>query len=532
MKFAFGTLASLAGTTAPAGLVIRPGAVELLELKGNTVSARASIPLENKTPAHLTAAIQKACETTGIKTKKFAVSILSPDVLLRFFVIPVVPRAEWDGAVQFEARKYIPFKTDELVWDAHVMPSKTSGKLDVIFAAVKKDTFASIEGALNAADVQPTLIEPHSLSMARLTAPDAAKPAGDFVCVVDVEATAAHLSIVRNGVPYLARDLSFSTAPHQPDVGPQETGADPRSQRLLSELSVSIDFFTREYASAGITKIWLFGDESLIAPWCGWLADQLRCPVELGTPLLAPCADRALPLTFASAAGVLSAAKTRRAASLDFLNRTRAKPALSAAKTAKAIPDLSGVLASLKTPQAFVLGSVLAGLLLCVWFIGGGGVDAKRRQLQKLVESASQVGWGLDGMKREELEPVAAKIKPPLALLNQLMDRRVSVAAKLDALARSLPDGVWLTGVTYEDRMEGSAKQQMMRLLVKGACFLGEDGQELSAIQDMESRIKQDPRFFQGFNDGRLEEVAAQKDAQRSYSYRTFQLKCSSERKL
>ena len=72
------------GIKAAAGLVIRPGAVELLELKGKTVSARVSIPLESKAPAYVTAAIRKACETTGIKTKKFAVSILSPDVLLRF----------------------------------------------------------------------------------------------------------------------------------------------------------------------------------------------------------------------------------------------------------------------------------------------------------------------------------------------------------------------------------------------------------------------------------------------------------------
>jgi hypothetical protein len=107
----------------------------------------------------------------------------------------------------------------------------------------------------------------------------------------------------------------------------------------------------------------------------------------------------------------------------------------------------------------------------------------------------------------------------------------VSLAAKLDALARSLPEGVWLTGFLYEDRNDTFEKPQR-RFLMKGACFLGADGPELGAIQALEGRIKQNAAFFKGFTSSRLEEIAAQQDVQQRYTYRTFQLTCSSDRVL
>lgn len=513
-------------------LVIRDQAVELLERTGGGRRAAATthvrVPIE---AGGLAAAIRGALDRAQVTTKRVAVSLPSQEVLLRFFSMPAIPKGEWDSAVQFEARKYIPFKTEELVWDAHVTPSKTSGKLDVIFAAIKREAFTAIQAALTSAQLEPTLLEPRSMSLARLAASEAVAPRGDFVCLVDLESESAHLTIARDGVPYLARDMSFSPAPPQTEGAPEDV-TDPRAQRLLSELSVSIDFFTREYASAGMTKIWLFGEESLIAPWCRWLADQLRCPVALGTPLLAKAASGGLPLSFAAAVGALSATRNRRGASLDFLKRTTAKPATSAARlAAKAVPDAKGLAALLKTPQAAVMACVLAALLMGVWFFGGGRVEAKRRQLRQLTQSAPHVGWALDGMSKEALAPIAANVESQLTLLTQLMDQRVSVAAKMDALARSLPEGVWLTGLTYADRADGSAGQHL-RALVRGACFLGNDGSELDAIQELENRMKRNARFFTGFSTSRLEEIAAQQDYQREYTYRTFQLNCSSEQKL
>ena len=61
---------------------------------------------------------------------------------------------------------------------------------------------------------------------------------------------------------------------------------DPKAQRLLSELRVSLDFFTREHLAATVPRVILVGDEGLLGPWQPWLADQLQCAVEIGSDLL------------------------------------------------------------------------------------------------------------------------------------------------------------------------------------------------------------------------------------------------------
>jgi len=88
---------------------------------------------------------------------------------------------------------------------------------------------------------------------------------------------------------------------------------------------------------------------------------------------------------------------------------------------------------------------------------------------------------------------------------------------------------VWLTGVSFEDRLETSGNSQL-RLVVHGACFLGASGKELSAIQEFEERVKRNPALVSHSSMVNLEQIDAQVDQHRRYTYRTFQLTYRSER--
>ena len=509
---------SLSGTAA--GLVIRANAVELLALRGRRVAAQVRVPIEGKERSHLSQAIRQAVAASGLKLPRLAVAIPTADVLVRFFLMPPLPRAEWDAAIQFEARKYIPFKPDALVWGCHTVESKETQKFEVVFTAIQRHIFQELEAVLAEAEVQPTRIESRSVSLARLAvspkghAPDAKA----FISLVDVEPTHAHLIIARNGVPYLTRDVALTE---------QAAGGegDSKAQRLLSELRVSMDFFTREHPAAAIPRVLLVGDESLIGPWQPWLADQLQCAVEIGSDLLRSRVDGELPLSFASAVGLVRAGYGGTGSSLNLLKRSVAK------STALSPGELrSAIIKELRAPQSLATAGVAAAVIVACWVFGTHQVAQAQRQLEQLVGARPSVGWGLETVDREALQPIQKTATRQLEILRDVVDGRVGVVAKLDALARSLPEGMWITRLTFEEIPDGAGTTQVS-LKVSGACYLQQSGKELSAIRAFEDRVKSTPVLFRGFKTARVEQIKEQVGPHQS-TYQTFQLDCRSGRDL
>ena len=490
---------------------------------------------------------QRTLAEASVPTRKLAVSIPTQDVLCRFFTIPAIPRQEWEAAVPFEARKYIPFKIDELVWDYRIVPSPAAKRLEVIFMAIQRDIFLRFHEALKTAGVQPLVIEPASVSLGRLVSSVARRPSNEFGCLVDVEGEAAHLAIVKNGVPYLTREINLSVSPTPPPpAGPPGTRQDrpaelqpeaaetPAPRRLLTELNVSMDFFMREYPSTTINRVLLFGEEHILEPWCRSLAERLRQPVELGRALMDRCVQDELPLSFASAVGLLQTRRPSRGGSIDLLKRSAVKAPGIRRAPAAALPAaaLAELVTSFKERRTLALTGVLAGaMLLWAWVAGASQVSSVQRHLDELIRSRADVGFGLSGMSEAELSQIKESATAQLAFLRALVDERLSVAEKLDALAGSLPEGVWLTQLAYEGRLDATGKIPA-RLLVGGACFLGEATQELSAIQQFEERLKRNPQFLRGFGAARLDHISVETSEQPKLTYRTFQVNCQPNRNL
>ena len=534
-----------------AGLVIRTGEVEILAMKGKTVTSRVRVAIQGKDDRDLVAAIEQARTAAGLKGKRLAVSMPSQDVLFRFFTVPQVPKSELDSVVQFEARKYIPFRIETIVWSYAATPVKESNQLEIVFSAMSRDLFRQLQDVCIAAGVHPSLMEPRSVSLSRLIPPS--KSPKEFTCLVEVEEDAAHLAIVKDHLPYLTRDILFSRVPDAksepmgeaavgfPSQGvgvagdtaapADAAGPDARVQRLLSELSVSINFFLREYPSTTIDRVVLFGQETVIGPWCAWLAEQLHCQVELGNTVVDSKVEGGLPLTFAPALGLLEAVRRPAAAPLDFLRRSTVKSA-AAQPVQMRLPKISGgdILAAMKTPQG-VMAIILSACLLGGWsFLEGLSVSAERAQLDQLVMARPNLESRLNGMSTKELQGLKDSAESQLKFLKQLIEHRVALAGKLDAVANALPEGLWLTHVSFEDAMTPSGRSQA-RMAIRGACYLGQSDREMGAIHQFEEQVKRDQKFFTGFSVAQVDSIDAQQTPEQR-SYRAFQLNCNPGRAL
>ncbi len=543
MKLSLSTFLPSKPSTA---LVIRPGVVELLCMKGRTSTTRVRVPVKELTSEGLAEAVRSTVAASGRDGRRVAVSIQSPELLIRFFKLPMIPRGEWETAAQFEARKYVPFKVDDLVWDCYVAQGSASSsarpaaagespqQLDVVFAAMLRDAFQQLQRALTTAGVQATVVEPLSVSLARLaflTEKDAA--AHDFMCLVDVEDHRVHLVIARAGMPYLTRDIhvAVAAAPEGESIAPVQV------QQVLSELRVSMDFFLREYPAAHISKVVLFGDDLEAGAWVRVLSGQLSCPVELGSPMISAQVDGELSLTFAAAVGLLGLGVGRGGPTINLLKlKSRTPQPIAPSKPASmfALPNLQVPwLAALlrQRPAVMVPGLVAAivPMVISAW-LGSHQVAVAQQQLTALLRSQRPVGIGLDGLDAAGLEDVRQHAAQQLAFLKQAVDGRVSMAQKLDALARTLPEGVWLTGLAFDGALDLSTGTSRPELTVSGACYLGGGDKELHAIQAFEEEIKRNAALFTGFESAQVGQVNTATDAQQVYTYRTFQLSCLSRR--
>jgi Tfp pilus assembly PilM family ATPase len=93
---------------------------------------------------NIVAALRKGLSKLKAKPEGVYSVLASSDSIIRYFDIPPLPKSEQAQAIKFEAKKYIPFKIDEIVSDFKTLsmpgPKKT---IAVFFMAAAKDKINS-----------------------------------------------------------------------------------------------------------------------------------------------------------------------------------------------------------------------------------------------------------------------------------------------------------------------------------------------------------------------------------------------------
>ncbi len=538
-----------------AGLVLRPSAIEVFEarrgLRGVELVTAVPMPLAaNDRHSDPSEAIRQALAQAKIKSTRLAVSVAGQDVLLRSFVLPLLPKAEWLSAVQFEARKHIPFKTEELVWDFHVTEHRAEKRMDVVFVGIRADTFARIESWLKAAGVTPTFIESQSASLARLTPPVAKAGDAEFVGLVDIGQDTAHIVIAKDQVPYFIRDVDLMIGPPAakapeldapglsvpaavlaaPAAAPmpesESSSPDPRVEMLLSELRLSLDFFTRENPSTSVRRLCLFGDEAALRAWGPWLAQQLGAAVEIGSIPLQQGGRPASPQTACAAGLAMRELQTSRV-KLNFSARPVVAVSAGRPKTGSALHMKLGVklgppaLRPLAAQAAVAL--VVLGLLKAM---GNQQIAAVRQQNADIVRNFPDPGWRLKDRSRTELKGIQDQVNRKVAFLQRLVQQRVSVAEKMSMIAKSLPDGVWLDVVSFNNRSEYERGPGQPKLVLQGACYLINADSQMTSISEFAQRLRRDQTFFRDFATAEVGEITSMVDRNTQAAYKTFRLDC------
>ena len=140
------------------GLYFGPRNISLVEADAKRISNIIHCPiprsetsiLDDKAPETLKMGLllKDELKKNPIESKSVHMVIPGQDFIIRTFHMPVLPQNELHDAVRFEAKKYIPFKVEDLVADFRTFYDKPNRKNLVLFVGIKKDILAKYTGIL------------------------------------------------------------------------------------------------------------------------------------------------------------------------------------------------------------------------------------------------------------------------------------------------------------------------------------------------------------------------------------------------
>ncbi len=237
------------------GIYFGPKAISLVETEGQKVLNNVLIPLqrlsgsgvEEKIPEEIkiAAAIKDELRKNNIEAKDVSLVLLGRDLIIRTFHMPVLPANELYTAVRFEAKKYIPFKVEDLVYDFQVSLDRANRKTLVLFVGVKKenlDKYLSIFAQLN---IKVSCIEYAGFSILRLIQLAKIREKG-ISAVVDIdlaEEDEVNFIVLENGFPLFSRDIIMAGEAVPPEaIQPVKVDLAQSLEKLKVEMRISLDF--------------------------------------------------------------------------------------------------------------------------------------------------------------------------------------------------------------------------------------------------------------------------------------------------
>ena len=214
------------------GLDISSSSVKLVELSlnkaGNLVLERCAIePLERgwitdgnvEKFDEVADAVRRLVKKSGTRTKNVAMALPASAVITKKIILPDgLSDAELEIQVESEANQYIPFSLDEVSLDFCVVgPSAaSSGDVEVLIAASRKEKVQDRQGLAEAAGLKPVVVDVESyasrLATARLIEKLPENGIDTLVALFEVGALATSMQVIKNNDVLYERDQAFGGA--------------------------------------------------------------------------------------------------------------------------------------------------------------------------------------------------------------------------------------------------------------------------------------------------------------------------------
>jgi type IV pilus assembly protein PilM len=214
------------------GLDISSSSVKLVELgrdkAGNLVLERCAIePLERgwitdgnvEKFDEVADAMRRVVKKSGTRTKNVAMALPPSAVITKKIILPGgLSEQDLETQVEAEANQYIPFSLDEVSLDFCVVGPSTSssGDVEVLIAASRKEKVQDRQGLAEAAGLKPMIVDVESyasrLAAGRLIQALPNQGVDTMVALFEVGAFTTSMQVIRSDEVLYDRDQAFGGA--------------------------------------------------------------------------------------------------------------------------------------------------------------------------------------------------------------------------------------------------------------------------------------------------------------------------------
>ncbi|MCM8801483.1 MAG: pilus assembly protein PilM [Candidatus Omnitrophica bacterium] len=487
--------------------------INIVELKGKKVFNNILIPyllissgdeLQEKVPNEIkmVAVLKEKLEKNKILTKEAVVNLAGRELIVRNFDMIAVPKTELSQAVNFEVKKYIPFKTEDLTYDFQAVFDRKIRRRQVLYIGIKKTVLEKYLFILEQLNLKIKAIEYSAFSLLRIVKLSGIhlKGTAGIINVDSQENDEINFFVSDNGFPLFSRDITL--IPEAQALGFKETQSQEKIlERLKTEIRISLDFYQRKFPTKKMSRLLFLCDAQDYTELSAFVKEAgLACELIDISKYTGKQSEFSI--------GFLKAYS----ASLYNLVRTNLKINLLAQHTVyKALDFRKGPFVKERVFSWFSKIRIrpivpILGLLICLGvFING---TFQRKQLEDKIKeiintrSISFKGGSQKNYGYEELATIESEYKRKINTLDRFVKPQIYVTRYLNIFARNIPDNVWLTDLSFK-----RTDTDNIELNLKGYAFLEDSNKELELINTFILRLKSEPDFTRSFKEIYLSSV-------------------------
>jgi type IV pilus assembly protein PilM len=251
----------------------------------------------------------------GVKPGRVQYAVSGHSVFARFIKLPTVDQEKIKRIITFEAAQNVPFPIEEVVWDYQFVGSAAADKIEVVLVAIKADLLEGINGAVEDARLQTTLVDVATMALYNAFRYNYSHLHGCSL-VIDIGARTTNLLFIEPGKifsrslpiggssitsaiakefnePYAAAELrkkqdgfvSLRGDASDPGVARVSKLVRNTMTRLHAEVARSISFYRTQQQGSQPQRVFLCGGTASM-PYLGeFFHEKLQWPVEFFNPL-------------------------------------------------------------------------------------------------------------------------------------------------------------------------------------------------------------------------------------------------------
>lgn len=209
---------------------------------------------------------------------------------IRKVEIPPMPENEMSEAVKWKMREVVEGGIDDYVIRysrIEASSGKSAHQQVLVGYAIPKHAIQYLKTTLTSLDLQPVIIEPHSVTMAAGLEPLLPKNQ-NWVTLVDLGHRQSILVIIGRGRYYFSRPL--------PGIDHTLANEGLFKQKLAQEIQNSLDTFAVTFAHENIDALYLSGGRATQKGLCDYLSTNLGIPTQILNPFQNLMTDNRLGL--------------------------------------------------------------------------------------------------------------------------------------------------------------------------------------------------------------------------------------------